>query len=366
MTLNEYQSAIDQVFRNHFPTWEQVPGGDPIRVLSEALAVSLQQTEARYQSLLHRVVQQAPVLMGLRPRRATAARVQLNVVASAKNTETVVVPGGRVFSFKAADRKFEAVVVSEVLIEPGTSQLVLADWIEVLDDNQVGTLHGKCWEAIDLPTGLLEEPDTLTLRFPDETVKQLERCTPDALLQAATDLGDRFVVSPQSLLFPTAESLCRGYRASVLVFAKQLKVASDPLQLPLVEYKAAPEKNKQIAEVAVVGLETPSIGCESQAAFHERSQRVLQHALQLFYQGPALSTEELAQSLNHLFPMIRCESILIDDKSETAVITVISLVGPHVDAVTLGRVRIAAESKLSLRFEIAMRDQNREREGRHA
>lgn len=348
---NPYFDEIQGVFRKRIQGWNEVPEGDPVKVMAEALATSLLHTDTRYRQLLDHVVDCIPSMLGFRRRAAHSGTVSIRIAPSAKLKSPVEIPVGTLFPLKNGDSRYEVKTLNAAFLNPAESVLINAEIVEVIEDRQLGFLQGTAWERVSLPANIVEEPELLTVRFPDETLKTLTRFSPDALLQGAGSqaIAQSFLCSVDHVTIPAADKHVAGYRALVRVHATELRLATDVSGLVAAEFKYAGEKGAHVADVVVERATSAPLPAESTIDFQKRFQLVQQQALAAFHGSLAQSTEEITSLLADRFPTLKC-TVEVDTETETLFV----YVPESADALFRRQVRHAVEAKVSLRFEVVV------------
>ena len=356
---NPYFEEIQTVFRSRIPGWDEVPVGDPVKVMAEALALTLFSADTRCRELLNHVVDNIPCILGFRPAAAVAGGVRVRISPSAKLRAAVEFPAGAAFAFKQGERRFEVKLDTSCVLSPGEVLLAEGSIAEIVENRLLGNLEGTSWESLPLPGGLLEAPQTLTIRFPDETSKVLQGLKADGLLQAGASriLSDSFVSSFDRVSIPASDKHVAGYRAMVRLHAPELRMVCDIRSLPCSEFKFVGDKGAQLADVALEAATSEPTPAETFLDFQKRFQFVQQHALVAFNGSLAQSSDELQATLKAQFPSIHCE---VDTDSENETVSVSVPLGT--DALVKRQIRHLTENKVSLRYEVMVVDRDMQTE----
>lgn len=364
MTQMLFHEQIQAVFRKRIPSWDEVPVGDPVKVMAEAIAVSLSQTEVRYQDLLDQLVARIPLLLGFQPRRAEAARVRVKITPNAKLKAVAEVPAGAVLGFKSGERKFEVRISAPCSVLPGVATTGEGVILEVLPGRNLGGLSGSSWETLPLPIGLVDVPEELTLRFPDDTVKTLTRFSAEALMSgvSASDLETAFVPSLDAITIPAADKLIAGYNALVQVHVPTMRVAVDPATIPMTDLKYSGEKGATFGEITVDSKLSSPVSAESDAEFRKRFQFVLQHALVAFHESAAFTVDEVESLVRYQFPGLDV-AVDVDTELETVAVRVQPGAEGGLDAFQKRTLRHLVEQKVSLRYEVVIYEGAAKRQG---
>jgi|GEM_PF-5111113 len=348
--MNTYFEEIQRSFRSKVPGWDKIPTGDPMKILAEAVARCLESTEERYRGLLARTLRLSPALYGFRPRSATAAVVELTLNSNSKMKSAQVLAAQTVLSFRAGDRKFEASLVEEAVLVPGEALTVKASLVEILTDYQLGALKGENWEEIDLPVGATGSLDHVTLKFPDDTRREITAALEAVLLTDSSASTDQFFPSASGIVIPFAQALCGTYRAKVQVVAPILAVAVSPADIPSEEIKFVADKSAKIAEASLGATISEVVAKESDLEFHRRFQMVQKHALMAFQGSPAVSLEEIQSFIASEFPAAGAPQLSVDMEKETVFVTI----SQPVSDLEKSRMRRQIEAKIGLRYELVL------------
>jgi hypothetical protein len=348
--MNTYFEEIQRSFRSKVPGWDKIPTGDPMKILAEAVARCMESTEERYRGLLDRTLRLSPALYGFRPRPATAAVVELTLNGNSKMKAEQVLAALTVLSFRAGDRKFEASLVEEGVLVPGASLKVKASIVEILTDYQLGALKGENWEEIDLPVGATGSLDRVTLKFPDDTRREITAAAEAVLLTDSSASMDQFFPSASGIVIPFAQALCGSYRAKVQAVAPTLAVAVNPADIPSEEIKFVADKSAKIAEASLGATVSEVVAKESDLEFHRRFQMVQKHALMAFQGSPAVSLEEIQSFIASEFPAAGAPQLSVDMEKETVFVTI----SQPVSVLEKSRMRRQIEAKIGLRYELVL------------
>jgi hypothetical protein len=348
--MNSYFEEIQRSFRSKVPGWDKIPTGDPMKILAEAVARCLESTEERYRGLLDRALRLSPALYGFRPRPATAAVVELTLNGNSKMKASQVLTAQTVLSFRAGDRKFEASLVEEGVLVPGEPLSVKASLVEVLTDYPLGALKGENWEEIELPVGATGSLDRVTLKFPDDTRREITAAAEAVLLTDSSASMDQFFPSATGIVIPFAQALCGSYRAKVQAVAPVLTVAVSPADIPTEEIKFIADKSAKIADATLGARVSDVIAKESELEFHRRFQMVQKHALMAFKGSPAVSLEEIQSFITSEFPAAGAPQLGVDMEKESVFVTLFQ----PVSDLEKTRMRRQIEAKIGLRYELVL------------
>lgn len=121
----QYKTLLDSAFESHFPAWKRMSPSDPLKMLTESLALSLAQIEQRQNRVIDTLLSSLPGLFGFAPKAAKPPAGYYQFSPSSKLLNSDVLSPSYSFRFQSGPCQFDVKPLMPISIAPVSKPEVL-------------------------------------------------------------------------------------------------------------------------------------------------------------------------------------------------------------------------------------------------
>jgi hypothetical protein len=157
-SVSTYQNIVDSNFRSKFPQWDSMSSWDPIKMVAEAMTLSLVAIERHHERLVSTFIDALPSLVGFEPQSALLPVGLIEISFNERAAPEAMLKRGSLLRFTNEQTNLFASLKSDIRITEKICR-VEVELFEKRTDWNLGTLKGEPWEIVYLPKEIALVPE---------------------------------------------------------------------------------------------------------------------------------------------------------------------------------------------------------------